>query len=284
MQTCKFRKMNKIKLLKTLFSHPKEIIALGIAALARRQGEVDYQRRNLEKYNLSQLPTVDMLDLIPGYSGSIHSFTYLNGSSMPTIILMLKCLAERIDHCSYLELGSFRGESIANVADVANDCTSITLSGKEMTEMGFDAGFLKLDRIFSKDNPKITYHLHNSLTFDFSTLNKKFDLISIDADNSYDSIVKDTRNVFKLLKNDQSIIVWHNYSIDIENGGVRQDVLAGILDGTPPEYRDNLYHVSNTVCAIFVRGKYPSTILKFPSYPKKTFNVKIEAVPFPPKS
>ena len=268
--------MTKLKLLKTLLSNPKEIIALGLAAVARKQSEINYEKKNLEKYNLSQLPTVDIMDLIPGFSGSIHSFTYLNGVSMPTIIVMLKCLAQRYKDCSYLELGSFRGESIANVADVAKDCTSVTLSPQEMTAMGFHEGYLKTDRIFSINRPNITYHLHNTLTFDFSTLNKKFDLISVDADNTYSSVLQDTQNVFKLLKDEHSIIIWHNYSTDLENGGVRQDMMAGILDGTPPEYRGNLYHVSNTICAIFIRGKFPSTFLTFPSFPTKTFNVTIE--------
>ena len=270
--------MKKLKLLKILLSHPKEIIVLGLAAITRKQNEINYEKRNLEKYSLSQLPTLDIMDLIPGYGGSIHSYTYLNGGSIPTIVLMLKCLAQRFKDCSYLELGSFRGETIANVADVAKDCTSVTLSQEEMTAMGFHEGFIKLDRIFSLNKPNITYHLHNTLTFDFSSLNKKFDLISIDADNSYSSILHDTQTVFKLLKDEKSIIIWHNYSTDLENGGVRQDVLAGILDGTPPEYRKNLYHVSNTICAIFVRGDYPSSFVMPMSYPTKAFNVTMEGI------
>lgn len=190
---------------------------------------------------------------------------------------MLKCLAKRFEGCSYLEIGSFRGENMANMADVAKDCTSITLSPEEMTTMGFDKGFLKVDRMFARDKTNVTYHLHNSLSFDFSTLNKKFDLISIDADNTYESVMKDTQNVFKLLKDGNSIIVWHNYSTDMENGGVRQDFLAGILAGTPPEFRKNIYHLSNTICAIFIRGHFPTSTVRFPSYPTKTFNVTVEA-------
>jgi len=270
--------MKKIKLLTMLLSKPKQVVTLGLAALVKKQNEINYEKRNLEKYSLSQLPTLDIMDLIPDFSGSIHSYTFLNGGSLPTIVLMLKCLAQRFRDCSYLELGSFRGETIANVADVAKECTSVTLSQQEMTAMGFHEGFLKLDRIFSINKPNITYHLHNTLTFDFSSLNKKFDLISIDADNSYSSILQDTQSVFRLLKNENSIIVWHNYSTDVENGGVRQDVLAGILDGTPPEYRGNLYHVSNTICAIFVRGDYPSSFVTPMSYPTKAFNVSMEGI------
>ena len=269
--------MSKLELLGTFLSNPKTVITLGIQALNRKQSEINYEKKNLDKYKLTQLPTLDILDLVPDMQGSIHSFAYLNGASMPTIIVMLKSLAKRFTDCSYLEIGSFRGENITNVADAAADCISVTLSPEEMKARGFKPGFLDVDRIFSKNKPNITYYLHDSQTFDFGALNKKFDLISIDADNRYNSILQDTKTAFSLLKNDNSIIVWHNYSTELENDDVRQDVLAGILDGTPPGFHNNLYHVSNTICAIFIRGNFPTSMINFPSVPTKVFNVRIEA-------
>ena len=269
--------MNKLKLLAALLANPKEVITLGLAAVAKKKIEVDYKQLNHNKHNITQLPTIDLLDLIPGFQGTIHSFTYLNGPTMPTMIIMLKSLAQRLPDCSYLELGSFRGENIVNVADVAKECTSVTLSPAEMKAMGFAEGYLTNDRIFSRNNPKITYHLGNTLTFDFSSLNKKFDLISIDADNTYSSILQDTKSAFSVLKNDSSIIVWHNYATDMEEQGIRQDILAGILDGIPAEFHKHLYHVSNTICAIFIRGNFPTTMIKFPSYPTKVFELNVVA-------
>lgn len=270
--------MKKLKLLKLLLSSPKEVITLGLAALAKKQCEVDYRKKNLGQYGITQLLTVDILDLIPGFSGSIHSFTYLNGVSMPTIILMLKCLAQRVPACSYLELGCFRGECMANVADVSADCTSVTLSRQQMLAKGFNETFIRSDRMFSAGRPNITYYLDDTLTFDFGALHKKFDLVSIDADNTYSSILHDTRTVFGLLKDEQSVVVWHNYATDLENNAIRHDVLAGILDGTPPEYHRHLYHVSNTICAIYIRGDFPAGLLQFPSMPTKTFSMALEAV------
>ena len=194
---------------------------------------------------------------------------------MITDILLLKALARRFDRCSYLEIGSFRGESISNVADVAADCTSVTLSEAEMKAFNLPEGFIKAHGIFSNSKPNITTHLHNSLTFDFSSLNKKFDLIFVDGDHEYKSVVQDTKNVFKLLKNNDSIIVWHDYGLHPED--VRHEVLAAILEGTPKEYHDNLYHVSNTMCAIFIRGKFATTFTKFPTYPNKVFSVNVDA-------
>ncbi len=267
--------MSKIKVLKEFMSNPKEVITLGYQAIAKKKNEINFEKRVHEKYKMAQLPTIDLLDLVPGLHDTISSYSFLTGTSMVTDILLLKSLAKKFDGCSYLEIGSFRGESIANVADVAKECISVTLSEQEMRELNMPDGFIKAHGIFSKGKSNIISHLHNSLTFDFGSLNKKFDLIFVDGDHAHDSVVKDTQNVFKLLKNDDSIIVWHDYGFDPET--VRHEVMSAILEGTPKEYHGHLYHVSNTMCAIFIRGKFATSFTKFPTYPNKAFRVTVEA-------
>ncbi len=188
---------------------------------------------------------------------------------------MLKSLAKKFDACSYLEIGSLRGESLACVADVAIDCTSVTLSDQEMRDFNFDEGYIRVHGVFSKGKDNITTYRHNSQTFDFASLNKKFDLIFVDGDHTYNGVLQDTKNVFKLLKDEHSIIVWHDYGFDVEK--VRHEVLCAILDGTPEEYHSNLYHVSNTICAIFTRGKFETSFTKNLSYPNKIFEVEVKA-------
>ena len=90
-----------------------------------------------------------------------------------------------------------------------------------------------MHRFFSKDIPNITHLQADSQTFNFSSLQKKFDVIFLDGDHHTESIVKDTQNAFQLLKDDNSIIVWHDYGLGTET--TRFNVLAGILDGCPPE-------------------------------------------------
>jgi hypothetical protein len=87
--------------------------------------------------------------------------------------------------------------------------------------------------------------------------------------------VNDTRNVFTLLKDTRSVIVWHDYGSSFES--VRWDVLAGILEGTPAAERKNLYRISNTFCAIYIQDKLPSRFSSFPETPNKTFSVNIKA-------
>ena len=116
----------------------------------------------------------------------------------------------------------------------------------------------------------------NSFKFEFSTLNKKFDLIFVDGDHSYNAVKSDTANVFKLLRNENSVIVWHDYGYNPEKP--RYSTIAGILDGLPEEARNYVYHVSNTMCAIYTKKSFNSVIIDPPTYPEKTFSIKLSIV------
>ena len=142
--------------------------------------------------------------------------------------------------------------------------------------MRFPEGYITSHAVYSKGKQNVTTWHENSQTFDYGKLNgKKFDLIFVDGDHTYNGVVIDTKNVFSLLKNEESIIVWHDYGFSTEE--VRHEVLAAILEGTPVQYRKNLYHISNTMCAIFTRGKYPTSELKPLAIPNKGFRVEVEA-------
>ena len=51
--------------------------------------------------------------------------------------------------------------------------------------------------------------------------------------------------------------------------------IAGIMEGCPPQFRNNIYHVSNTLCAIFIRGQFNPKVCEFPEIPNKAFTVDI---------
>jgi len=267
--------MSKIKVLQSLIAHPKEIITLGYQSMMRKKAQINYADRIQEKYGIAQLPMIDLLDLLPGFEEQTNYYSFLTDTSLITDILMLKALARKFRDCAYLEIGALRGESLACVADVAKECVAITLSEQEMRDMNFHPGYIRLHGVFSDDKPNVTTHRHNSLTFDFAKLDKKFDLIFVDGDHSYNGVLVDTKNVFKLLKDEHSMIVWHDYGFDVEQ--VRYEVMQAILDGTPEQYRKNLYHVSNTMCAIFTRDKYPVKVNERLSFPNKIFQVSVKA-------
>ena len=234
-----------------------------------------------EKYVVSKygfkdgLPTVDLLDLFPNFEDTISPYSYLDGSSLPTDMSLLRGLAKKIKCQDYMEIGTWRGESVAVVSELVPRCIAINLPDEDLRKLNCSEDYIAMHRFFSKDKVNIKHLQANSLTFDFSTLNQKFDLIFIDGDHHSESIASDTANAFKLLKDENSVIVWHDYGIGTET--VRWNVLAGILEGCPADKRNKLYHASNTICAFFTNREMPSSIVKPNQAPNKYFSVNLKA-------
>ena len=264
--------MDKKLGLKLLFKSPFSVIMGGL----RAQENEFYKGKLNAEYGITQLPTINLLDLFPDLDEELNFYSFLGGTSLVTDLILLKSLARRYDNCSYLEIGSWRGESISNVRDVTNDVTSLTLSSEEMKAMNFGDDFIKVHGVFSNHISDITKIEKNSLTFDFKELNKKFDLTFVDGDHSYKGVLNDSKKVFPLRKDEKSIIVWHDYGFNTED--VRYTTLKAILDGIPKEKHGNLYHVSNTMCAIYIEdATFKTTQIKFPTFPDKIFSLKLKA-------
>jgi predicted O-methyltransferase YrrM len=233
-----------------------------------------YRRRVADEYGRPQgLPTVDLLELFPSFDETVEPYACLEGGSLPVDLALLKAFARKYDACRYLEIGSWRGESAANVASVAAECYSISLSEAEMREAGFGDSFIATSDVFSKTLPNVTHIGHDSRSFDFGTL-PPMDLVFVDGDHSYEGVRSDTLNAFKVLRDQHSVIVWHDYARTTERE-VHWDILAAILDGCPREKRGNLYHVSNTMCAIYAQGTYSTSYPEYPQLPDKTFAVHL---------
>ena len=262
--------MKRSEKIKLLINHPWKILNSGLAA----QKEDFYRSEIIRKYGIEQLPTIDICDLIPDFSETISNYTYLDGTSLPIDIMLLKSLARTFANCAYLEIGSWRGESISNIYEITGDCTALTLSDAEMQAIGKSDDYAKVHGLFSKNLKNLKTIEHNSRTFDFGSLNKKFDLLFIDGDHSYEGVLSDTKNTLPLRKDINSVIVWHDYGISTEL--VRHSVLAGILDGVPREHHKHLYHVSNTLCAVYIMNRnFSTTYTRFPSKPDKIFTIKL---------
>jgi predicted O-methyltransferase YrrM len=235
-----------------------------------------YQKQLRSKYHITQLPILDIRALLPHFSETINHYTFLEGTSLPIDIALLKALARQFTSCHYLELGSWRGESLINIAEIAEHCTSISFADEDFRHLGLSEDMIQMNRILSKNLPNVTHIGHNTRTFDFKNLNQKYDLIFVDADHSYEAVRDDTRSVFPLLKDENSMIVWHDYSYNTET--VRNPVLSGILDGLPNEdARKCLYHVSNTMCAIFTQKAFTQQTLKSKQTLDKVFSIQITA-------
>lgn len=267
--------MDKLKKLKLLLKNPLRIINSGILAYM----EKIYQNELIRTYDIDRLPTIDLLDLFPDLDEEIHTYSFLEGTALITDMILLKKLAARYNSCSYLEIGSWRGESLANISENASHITTINLPKEEMKKMNMKQEFIDLHGFFSKDIKNITEIYHNSKTYDFNNLDSKFDLIFIDGDHSYDGVLSDTKSTFQLRRNKNSIIVWHDYGFSTEK--VRYSTLKAILDGIPSTCHKHLYHVSNTLCAVYFEDcDLPKKFTEFPSIPSKKFSVRVRGSRF----
>jgi len=238
--------------------------------------EMDQRRTEVaKKYGLAKgLPSVSILDLLPEFIETVAPYSFLYGMSPPLDIALLNGLARKFKDCSYLEIGSWRGESLANVAGIAKECVSVSLSSEEMRSFGMTDNEIATSGFFTKGLANVIHVGHNSQTLDWTPYRGKFDLVFVDGDHSYEGVKIDTKNAFSLLRDDSSILVWHDYGLTPET--VNWRVLAGILDACPPERRKNLYHVSNTVCAIYSSRPLVASQLEFSAPPTKKFSIVIK--------
>ncbi|PCJ25298.1 MAG: hypothetical protein COA97_08225 [Flavobacteriales bacterium] len=217
---------------------------------------------------------LDLIDILPNFNVAINPFSFLNGGSLITDLALLKGLVKQKEDCTYFEIGTWRGESVANVSSEAKICFSLNLSNESLKNLGYNQEYLNQQEFFSKGLGNVTHLKGNSFEFDFSPYYNKCDVVFIDGDHQYKSVLNDTKIAFKLLKDEKSIIVWHDYARN--PGKIRWDVLRGIYNGTPTEKKNNLFSVSNTLCAIYTNS--PTPIIDGEKItPNKTFKINITA-------
>jgi predicted O-methyltransferase YrrM len=229
----------------------------------------------VKKYNLPDgLPMVQLHHLFPRFDVEIPVFAFLDGGSLPTDIALLMQFAANIPECNYFEIGTWRGESVVNVAHKAKHCTTLNLSDDEMQQIGMSEEYIALTAFFSKEKKNITHLRGNSKTYDFAGLNQKYDLIFIDGDHHYEMVKNDTARVFEYLVHEKSIVVWHDYAKNPES--VRFEVLAGILDGIPKHFQKTLFHAANTITAVYSSQSLQKGKLRYPVSPKNYFEVRIK--------
>ncbi|MCQ2264117.1 MAG: class I SAM-dependent methyltransferase [Bacteroidales bacterium] len=215
------------------------------------------KRELLKKYDFPQgLPVVDITDLFPDFQQVVDPYAYLSGATMPTDIALLKSLALKLNVHAYFEIGTWRGESVANVAAVVPDCVTLNLSHEDIVKLTGSADYANLHAHFSKKISNVRHIYGDSKCFDFTPFARQFDMVFIDGDHHYETVKSDSASVLQLLNNEDSVIVWHDYAYDPEK--IRWSVFKGILDGIPSQLHHRLVHVSNTMCAVLL----PESVMK----------------------
>lgn len=239
-----------------------------------------WNRKNefLKKYHLKHgLNFVYLADLLNKKTAEVKNYSYQGGNSFPTDILLLQNLCEQKNNCNYFEIGTWRGESAIAVADNCEKCYSLNLSNEEMQSIGLETDYINQHELFSKNHPKITHLKGDSKKFDFSPYYGKMDVVFIDGNHHYDFVLSDTKEAYKLLKDESSVIVWHDYTKNGED--IRWEILKAILDGSSKENRMNIYQVKDSLCAIYTKQHIVSFPNSFWQAPKYLFDIQLNIKP-----
>lgn len=237
------------------------------------------RERLCQKYALSEgLPLLRLETLFPDFAETVSPYAYLSGATMPIDIALLKALARRQNVRRYFEIGTWRGESVANVASVVPQCVTLNLSREDIIALTGDERYADAHAVFSRNIDNVTHLQGNSQTFDFTPHLHQYDMVFIDGDHHTEAVLKDTQTAFELLKDDKSVIVWHDYAYNPET--VRWSVLSAIWQGTPEEKRPFLYHVANTLCAVYIPEQFQTETLVPFEWQKHFYEVKIKSIEF----
>ena len=223
------------------------------------------------------LPLVHLETLFPDFQETVSPYAYLSGATMPIDIALLKAIARRQNVQNYFEIGTWRGESVANVASVVPNCVTLNLSREEIVKLTDNEIYADAHAMFSKNLDNVTHIQGNSQTFDFTPYKRQFDMVFIDGDHHSDAVKKDTQTAFELLRDNQSVIVWHDYGYDPET--IRWSVLDAIWEATPEEKRRHLYQVANTMCAIYIPENFSTEKLVPHTKPKHYYEVSLKSIP-----
>lgn len=220
---------------------------------------------------LNGLPEIKF-DQIANFDLSANPYAFLDGGSLPTDLILLNSLSQNKEN--YFEIGTWRGESVANAAKYAKQCFTLNQPEEEVFVLQDGELLCKQLRFYSKDLENVTHLFGNSFDFDFSPFHKKMDVVFIDGDHTYTGVLNDTKKAYSLLKDDDSVIVWHDYAHN--PGKTRWEVLKAILDGIPLNEHKNIYSVTNTKCAIYTKKQYPSSLPNNISTPKIDFEIVVK--------
>lgn len=194
----------------------------------------------------SGLPSTSLLDMLPDLDESVSTHGLSADRTSATEMALLKGLAAREPGCRYLQIGSWRGSATANVAEMVQDCVSVSLEG-EGSESVFPERTIAERGVYRSEIGSVTYGSHE---FEYASFKDYFDLVFVDRCCSRQAVETATKAAFDLLRSSpNAAIVWKNYSPPAEQAS--WSLLAGVLDGIPEEVQGSLYHVSDTSCMIW---------------------------------
>lgn len=215
--------------------------------MLRTVWQLSGRRQRLDRFfstfvNRKYLPECDAAQIIPEFNETeIHIRECPVGTwSTPlgdVYVLIKSALGFRSKRI--LELGSFRGDTARLLAE--NTGEDVIICAVDIDERhGASYAGKPIARKIVRKTGQISEALFAG--------DQKYDLIFVDANHDYASVVNDTQVAFSILS-DQGVILWHDYAEDLYFNG---------LNGVPEALRHfskthSLYSILGTRLAIFSR-------------------------------
>ncbi len=234
-----------------------------------------HRRRLVRQYGPNPLPLVRSDTLLGPGPYELSHYTFTPWSPTPLEYALVQGLARRFRPCHFLEIGSLRGELLANLNQVVESSSGITLSKEDLARMGFDKPVVNTNMMFARDIKNLRLIYADSKLYDFSQLPRMFDLAFIDGNHLYEFVKSDTEKVLSVCA-PESVMVWHDYML-ADHTTIHWEVFAWILDGLPPETWKRLYHVNNTTCAVLLPATWSVQPHTHVFYPERVYSITMTA-------
>jgi len=240
-----------------------------------RRLRVRFRRRRLTReFGRSALPLIRFDALVGPDRFNLSHYNFAPWSASPIEYALIQGIARRFKPCHFLEIGSLRGELLANLNGLVESAVSLSLSKDDMRRRGYPKAAIDTNLLYAEDAENVTVIYADSRNYDVSKLpSPPPNLVFVDGDHAYEMVRQDTRNVLSVCAR-ESVIVWHDYSL-ADHMTVHWPVFAGILDGVPRKLWSRLYHVNNTVCAVLLPASWPVRLHEHALYPERVYSVTL---------
>lgn len=206
------------------------------------------EKLNIKEINLGKF----LYDL--NISIQLNNMVYMYGAGSSILdYAFLKGLIKKFGFSTYLEIGSFIGESMDVVSSGLKKCYSISLPDETLKSFFDEKGKINFGSYFLNNKLNVIQFKEDSKSFDYNIIKDKIDLVFIDGDHSYKGIATDTKNIFNLIDTENTIVVWHDFKF---NGYFRMPTVNAIYDVLPKEFHPKIYAVDNNMCGVYIPDKY----------------------------
>jgi predicted O-methyltransferase YrrM len=198
---------------------------------------------------------------------------FSDGISPVNDYYFLSWIAKAVKAKKYFEIGTWKGLSAYNI--ISNNDNQLEIFSLDIP---FDHPEIKIFNIpeeifgyYSKENKSIHHIKCDSKSFDYKPYAKQFEFVFVDGNHSFEYVQNDTKLALELLKDENSVIAWHDYLI---LGEVNKNVLAGILETIPEEEHKHIVSLHQSNLALYSKS-FKFLNKKLPEWylPKQSFEL-----------